>query len=381
MPLYNVKNRGMKFAPLGSIRKGMQVPVLDKETGKPKKRNGEIVTRPKEMPHFIFHADATREEQIVGKLASEYGGTEIKSLNVLLAFPDPAQCWSCWMEAYNHNQLIARSDERILTYLFDTESNETLVKDGAVIMHSSAKNSPAALLVRDIPVGSPVPYVEDMVVGTSKSSNAPITFSAVGRLTVVIPELHKGDNPLPLGTWKVVTGGYWTDIPQIDSAMEMVKSICKITGCTANMIPLLLRRAEVESTYTKEDGSQGKRTSYPLVLEVRGDVISGLLETYNSSPFLNMLESHPAPALNAPAEAQEENYGDAPAEAIEADAVSAVPFMTYDAAKQVLIHVQRVEKFMGELNPQQLQYVVEHEDKYSFQQVDAARVLLADSGD
>lgn len=370
MPLYNVQNRGMKFAPLGSIRKGMQVPVVNKETGKPKKRGGEIVTRPKEMPYFIFHPDAAREEQIMGKLVQVHGGLEIKAIDVLLAYPDPSKCWSCWMEAYNNSQLIARSDERVITYLFDTASNETLIKDSVVIAHSSAASSAAGLIVKDIPIGSPVNYVEDMVVSVSKSSNTPIKFAPVGRLTVVIPELHKGENPLPFGTWKVVTGGYWMDIPQIDSTMQMVESICKLTGCGANMIPLLLRRSEVETSYVKEDGSQGKRISYPLQLDVRGDVISGLLEKYDSSPFETFLLEQPtqAPALNSPVDV-EENFEDSVVEPIIPEALNS----EYEEARKFIVSVRGTEKFMDELTDEQLVYASTHGKP---EQQNAAKIVL-----
>lgn len=290
MPLYNVMERGLKLPRIGTIRKGVQVPVMN-EDGKPKKnKNGQIVTRPKELPWFVFKcAESTNGDggnEVEQAIYAAYGSKEIKELNVFLAYPDAFTNFSFWLEAYTFNQLVARSDERTLTYLFDTVSNETLVKDGVLLKHSSKPDSPAGKIVTPYKVGDTIPHQPDMILGESKESGRAITFKAVGRLTVVIRELRR------LATFTLITGGYWYDIPQIYSTIKMVDQITQATGRGANTIPLTLRRIPREHPYTAEDGSKKKKVGYDVELEVRGDIIAGLLQSFDASPFALAIQNN-----------------------------------------------------------------------------------------
>lgn len=304
MPLYRVLDRGLRLPRIGTIRKGSQVPVIDKTSGQPKHNAaGEIVMRPKEERHFIFHIDPTQQEEVLAVLGKAYGTREIMELNVFLANPDAFSNWSSWMEAYNYNQLVARSDERNVLYLFDVYTNETLVRD-VVIAHSKNPESPAGKLVKGIEIGKPLPYNPEMVVAISKTSQKAITFKAVGRLNVVIKELRR------LVTFTVITGGYWYDIPAINTTVDILDSIAQATGRGANTIPLRLRRVERERTYTAEDGSKKKKICYDIELEIRADITAGLLETYEESPFAIKLQSPRQPTLpELSASEPDEDYG------------------------------------------------------------------------
>lgn len=315
MPLWNVMNRGLRLPRIGTIRKGIQVPVLDKETGKPKKKNGNIVTYPKEVPYFVFKcAESTGSDaanEIEQAIYAAYGSNQIYEINCFLAYPDAMQNFSFWMEAYTFNQLVARSDERVITYLFDIVTNETLIKDSVIVKLSSNPSSPAGKIVAPYKVGDSVPYVESMVLGKAKDSERPLTFKAVGRLTLVIRELKR------LATFTLITGGYWSDIPQIYSTIEIIDQIVKSTGRGANTIPVSLRRVPREVHFTDENGDKKKKTSYDVQMEIRSDIIAGLLETYNDSPFALALSGGPVtPALPEHVDAVAEDY----TEAIEAEA-------------------------------------------------------------
>lgn len=297
MPLYNVMERGLRLPRIGTIRKGIQVPVVDRETGKPKKNGkGEVMMYPKEMPHFVFHVDPTQEADVFGILNNLYGKPEeIKELNVFLAKPDAFSNWSAWQEAYNFNQLIARSDERHILYLFDTESNEILIKDGVIVNMPSKPNSPAGSLLKGYKVGDQLPYQKDMIVSQSKGQDAKaITFKAVGRLEIIVKEVCLELQRLV--TFTVITGSYWYDIPSIQSAVTLIDEICKITGKDANTIPLLLRRVEREHPYTDKDGQKKRKVSHDIELELQGKVVMGLLQSYNDNPFANDIEKR----LNSP---------------------------------------------------------------------------------
>ena len=348
MPLMNVMARGMKLPRIGTIRKGSQVPVIDRETGNPKKnKNGEVVMRPKEESFFVFHIDPAQQDEVLAVLSKHYGSKEITELNVFLALPDAYSNWSAWMEAYNFNQLVARSDERVVTYLFDVESNETLIREGIVIAHSKNPNSPAGKLVNPLPIGAQLPYAPDMVLALPKSeAGKPITFKAVGRLTVVIKELRR------LVTFTVITGGYWYDIPAISTTIDILDSIAQTTGRGANTIPLRLRRTERERKYTDENGAKKTKTSYDIDLEIRADITAGLLETYEESPFALKLENakHQVLPELIQGAVEEEDFGGTIAED---------PIQVEDEAsinKPVPVQVEEADEMIDPLELRAVQY-------------------------
>ena len=351
MPLYSLMKRGMRLPSIGKIRKGEQVPVIDPASNLPKKKNGEIVMRPIERPYFVFTIDQMQEAEVRSALRKSYGTDQIKELNVFLAHPDAMSNFSFNMEAYNANQRVAVSDERTVTYLFDVDTNTTLIKDGVIVEHSKKPESPAGKLVNHLPIGSELPYAPDMILAQSKTSDRAITFKAVGRLTVIIRELRRVE------TFTVMTGGYWYDIPQIWTTIEMLDSIAQATGRGANTIPLKLRRVEREHKYTADDGSKKKRTYYDLELVIRTDIVAGLLESYDGAPFTFNLLENTRPQLpelspvNELTEAYEEELTEAPGDSPE-----------LIAARQVTVKLNhgKLEKFMADLSDAQLKYVVEH---------------------
>lgn len=365
MPLYNVMQRGLRLPRIGTIRKGIQVPVM--EGDKPKKgRNGQIVTRPKEMPHFIFkcaESTANPADNIEAELYNLYGTNEIKALNVFLAFPDAEQNFSFWLEAYTHSQLIARSDERVITYLYDVETNQTLIRDGVVIEHSTNPDTPAGQIANKFPIGQAVPHTPELVLGKAKESGAEIKFKAVGRLTVVIRELKR------LATFTLITGGYWYDIPQIYSTIQIVSEICRATGRGANTIPLVLRRTEVEGTYTDSTGAKKKKMRYDVELEIRPDFTRYLLETYESTPVALMLEQSNTGQPILP-----DNVTDVAEEFTEAETEAVEEGISYIEAKTLKVKGKKGTKMLGELDETQLHYVVEHGNDA---EREAALVVLA----
>jgi len=367
MPLYNIMNRGLRLASLGNIRKGIQVPVMDGD--KPKRGKGnQIVTRPKEMPHFVFKfAESTNSPTEINPVEQElyqlYGTNEIKALNVFLAYPDAFQSFSFWLEAYTFNQLIARSDERNIQYLFDVESQETLVRDGILIKKSSKPNSHAGQITKGIEVGQPVPHLENMVIGKTESDRN-IEFKAVGRLVVVIKELRR------LATFTLKTGGYWYDIPQIYSTIRIIDEITKATGRGANTIPLILRRVEREGTFTDDKGAKKKRVRHDVELEIRADIVSGLLAGYDESPFaLSIQNNQPVLPSNVETVA-EEDYADV------VDSIDGIAEMSIDDAKKtIIVTTQGNRMLMGELSPEKLQKVLDS-SKSTPEQKAAAHIIL-----
>lgn len=380
MPLYNVMKRGMKLPRIGTIRKGMQVPIIDQNTGQPKKKNGEIVMRPVEKPFWVFNLDQNQEADVMTALQQTYGTKEITDLNVFLAMPDAFSNFSFWMEAYNANQLVARSDERVVTYLFDVDTNTTLVKDGVIVDHAKNKDSAAGKLVNHLKIGAELPYSADMVLAQSRTSDRAITFKAVGRLDVVIKELRR------LVTFTVITGGYWYDIPQIWSTIEIIDSVAQATGRGANTIPLVLRRVQREHKYTADDGSKKKKTSHDIQLEIRNDITAGLLASYDGAPFTFNLMGNNQPTLPQFGSVEPtESFGSDEDAALDVESEDLPPttnallsasFMTYEQARKVEIITRGGKtKTMDTLTPEQL-LRVSTSPTAETKQIDAANILL-----
>lgn len=292
MPLYRVLARGMKLPRIGTIRKGSKVPILD--NGKPRlNAKGEAVMRPVEQPYWVIHVDAADDERTLETLYDAYGTREITCLNVYLLYPDADLNWSSWMEAYTAGQLVARSDERIITYLSDPTNGQTLIQDGRVANLPKNPKSPTARLIEGLGVGDILSYSEDMVLAVSAGSNEPITWKAVGRLSVVIKELGRPDR-----WFQMITGSYWYDIPFVYTAIDKVRDVARYTNRPANTIPLLLKRVPVETSYEDENGKKHRKTMHCVQLELRDDVVKGLMQAYEDTPFTFQLASRPTlPAL------------------------------------------------------------------------------------
>jgi len=319
MPIFGITQRGLRFPRLGTIRKGQQEPVIDRETGKPRLNNrNEAIMRPVEMPWFVFNTDTmlgeyipegvderamTKKElmewkkktavekqeheerdyklryELLEEIYRVYGTNQITQLNVFLPYPEAEPAFNFWLEAYANNQLIARSDEVKITFLFDTSTSEVLVRGGLIVRHSGNPRSVAGSLVEDLPIGGVLPYEKDMVVAQAKSSGDKIGFKASGRLNIVIPELKR------LATWMVITGA-WSDIASIYSAVDIIGQISRVTGRPANTIPLILRRVPRQQKYEDENGKTHSSTKHYIEAQVVSDAVKGLLTAYENTPFM-----------------------------------------------------------------------------------------------
>jgi hypothetical protein len=282
-PIYSVQERGEKLPQLGTIRKGIKKPVV--KDGKPKlQADGNPIMYPAEVEYLVVHPTPTLLDGVKKVFKEVYGDEKPKSIEVFLAFSDANKNWDYWLEAYNFNQRISYSDEKTVLYLFDTDTNQILVKDGAVVNHSNNPNSMAGKLVKDLSIGSVLPYAPDMLVSESKSSGAGIKFKAVGRLKIIIPHLHTIGG-MPFGYFTVLTGDQYVDIPVITTIINKVNEISKATGRPANTIPLTLMRLPFERSYRADDGSKKRKTAYSMELAIRPALVAQLLKSYADTPL------------------------------------------------------------------------------------------------
>jgi hypothetical protein len=320
------------------IRKGEQIPV--EKDGKPVKRGGDIVMRPVERPWFVFSTDMqkaryipnpqlTKKENeqkqmeaqdreyriahdLLDTIYNHYGTNQIMELIVHLPYPNAHHAFNFWLEAYVANQKIAQSDERTITYLFDTLTGEVLIRNGLLVRYSSNPHSVDESIVKSYPLGGTVPYEKDMVIGETKTKNEPVILKPVGRLNVFMPELRRGGTAL-------LNTGSWRDITSIYSAVELINQISQVTGRPANTIPLRLTRVPTEFSYEDENGKTRKSTKYFIEAEVISDGLQGML-TALESPMTYALTSGVKDEPMKPE--PEEDYGDYPDEITEAEIMS-----------------------------------------------------------
>jgi hypothetical protein len=190
---------------------------------------------------------------------------------------------------------------------------------------------------------------------------------------VVIKELRR------LATFTVMTGGYWYDIPQIWSTVEIIDSIAQATGRGANTVPLKLRRVEREHKYTDDSGAKKKKVSYDIQLEIRPDITAKLLESYDGAPFTFNLSGTSQPVLPELGSGElSESYGDDD-DTIDAESTNLPAVVRtetdpeYEAARALSLMVKGKPTLLGDLTDEQLVYASTHGKA---EQQSAARVIL-----
>lgn len=223
MAIKGLTDRGYMFPEIGQIRKG---------AAKDPKQN-----RPgPDLSYFRVEIDANdaRGAQFV----SIYGN-EPKDIHILFAFNEMELNWEAWYEAYTAGRMVARSNGEYFIYLVNVKTGEREVINGL-----NAK-------------GERVPHRE--IVGSYKTNSGKtedIKMKPVGRLKVVIPELHS------LAYMTVHTTSIY-DIMNISSQLEAVQSM---NGGVIAGVPLTLRRRKkMISTPDLNDKSKRVRREKHLI--------------------------------------------------------------------------------------------------------------------
>jgi len=277
MPIYNLNLRKQMVGKAGNIRKGIKEPVLNKKTNKPEinPKTGEIVTRPAEVDYFVFKidgADPELEEQVKQLYDKP------KKITAFLAASDKARTWDYWFEAYNFNQLLARSDGITVTYLFDTVTRQKIIDKGRIV-EVPTKETPVSELLGNLGVGDVLGYYDGMVVARNQDGE-PIFFDAHGRLNVILRDLRRQL------TWTLHTGGLYGDVPHITEMVDIIQDLSTAMKIPAVMIPFTLTRYEVQRNYTDKNKQKRHRKGWDIRMEVLPEFFSGVLEVYRNSPLM-----------------------------------------------------------------------------------------------
>jgi len=309
MPIVNVALRAQKLPRIGTIRKGIKKPVIDKNTGEPRVgARGEIVTYPSEVPYFVFNTDPTDTK--TPEIIAEKYGLEPMEIDVYLPFRTVEANWDYWLEAYVFSQMVGRSDGQVVKFLRDIETGEMLIKNGQVVAHSSDPTSAAGQLVNDLKIGDILGYYDEMVLArTGNDKENEVRFKAVGRLQVVLPVLNR------MATFTVMTGSLYYDIPFINSAIDVAQDIAHALNINLNTIPMKLRRVPIEVSVPGKDGTRKKVTKHFIQMEVNPDFVAEMMKLHSRLPSLTSASSPERyPQLDAGDYVEEDESIDAPEE-------------------------------------------------------------------
>lgn len=330
MPITNLTNVPKSFLKLGQIRKGA-----------PKGQNAPG----KDLDYFrVTFLKGKNSQEIEARFKSVYG-EKPDYLHVRFADHSIESVWDANFECYKQGGLVAKAGstaERGLYWIFyrDPETMETLISD------ERARNQVGYdLLAKPIDINQPI----------YKNKNGdPFYLEPVGRLKVVIPEIAE----IAVGFFEFRPESP-RDIRNISAELSAFDSVARQYGKTIAGIPFILRRRE-EEVSKRIDGKLVAGKSFVVHLDVMGEWGARALNVIERLALPEIVEGEEVeevPALQSGTQIEETHE------------------MTYDEAAQTVVHIRGgKERLMGELNPEQLNYVIEKGTKPNV--VEAAKVVL-----
>lgn len=220
MPIKGLSDRGGSFPQIGTIRKGAK--KTDNAPGK-------------DLTYFRVELDE-REEDARKKILEVYGA-EPQEIRIVFPFAEVWRCFDSWLEAYTAGRMVARSDGEKFIYKLDAQTNAVEVLNGEPFV-----------AYKDEPVG----YYTDR-----EGRQQPIMCRPVGRLKVVIPELHR------LVYFVVLTGSKH-DIGNISAQLE---ALSRINNGSIMGVPMVLKRRPKPISCPKPDGTRARYVKWMLSIE------------------------------------------------------------------------------------------------------------------
>lgn len=232
MAIKGLTDRNLSFPVIGHIRKG-----APKEPNKPGK----------DLTYFRVEFDDA-EVKAAQKFAAAYGDKPT-FIRIILPFNEIKRMWDAWLEAYTAGRMVARADGEYYTYQIDTNTGDTIVKNGLDDQ------------------GNRRPYIEGEPAGKDYKGR-PVFCKPVGRLMVIIPELERAAYMML----------HTTSVHDIRNISEQLEAFSRLNGGQIAGIPLILRRRPKEIS-TPRDGGQRVRTKKSLLsIEADPDWVKKALE-------------------------------------------------------------------------------------------------------
>ena len=269
------ENTRMRLPKIGNIRKGVKVPVIDKNTKKPALDNfGKIKTYPKEVPHFVVSFDVPGLQE---RFEKAYGKEPV-TINCFLAASDVNRVWMSAYEAYSYSEKTAASDGVNITYLLDPTTSQKIIINGVISEMPTNSNGPAAKVVQGFGLGDSVPF-------TDETQDA-LGLTPHGRLNVIVAELNER------AFLTVHTGGRYGDVPHLEYMVDEIFDLAEGINRSPIMIPFTLTRYEVERKY-KQEGKTKKRVGWDIMMRISDKVFEGVMQAYQANPIRLIVDQQP----------------------------------------------------------------------------------------
>lgn len=361
MPIANLTTNIPKaFMKLGHIRKGEKVTkeFTNRTTGE--KYTQEV---PVDLDYFrVTFQPGVLSDALSAKFREVYGPKPTE-INIRFADSEISEVWDANYECYKQGGLIAKAGTRdtgpYWIFYRDPETSEVLVRDGAAVGSAGRE-----FFDKPLDLDTPIYY---------NSKKEPIRMEPVGRLQVVIPELAS----LAVGffTFQPIST---RDIRNITAELGAFEAIAKSYGKSITGVPFKLVRREEEITKNIK-GKLSKGPSWVVHLDAGGEWGRLAIETIERLALPDVIEANYTDVdeeEDFPSEPEQTEVQGINTPLLVAPAAPAA-FVTYDMAKQVIVHVKKQEKLMGELNHEQLLYIAKNENgKMSREQIEAAKIIL-----
>ena len=343
MPISNLTNVPNSFLKLGQIRKGApkgeDVPGPDLEYFRVTYLKG----YDKKTEKLGLARHTVNPKDLEAKFVEVYG-EQPKDINIRFADHSVESVWDANYECYKQGGLVAKAgstEERGLFWIFyrHPETMEAIISDGRARTAEGEE-----LRKKPIDLANPI---------YKNKAGKPFFLEPVGRLKVVIRELAE------------IAVGYFEfrpesprDIRNISAELGAFDAIAKQYGKTIAGIPFVLRRRE-EDVPKRINGKLTSGKSWVVHLDVSGEWGAraiGILERL-ALPEIIEGEAQEIPQLDS-GEYQE----------------PIISAMSYEDASQFIVPTKSGgEKFMSELNQEQLNRIIE---KNVPDLMEAAKVVL-----
>lgn len=255
---------------VGKIRAGVQVPVIDKTTGKPKTRSGETVTRPAAIDHFrVDPEDGVTAPESAASFHDVYG-EEPRTIRCLLPGHEIADVWEGAFRLYGTSKLKRRCNGETCAERLETGGWET----------------------------------KPCVCGPRRNTDADGVCKLGWTLNVLLPDV------LGMGVWQVTTGSE-ISVRKISAFLQMMK---------LTMGSLLMVEFTLALTPEKVSPDGKTKTVYVLTPQAVSATPAQLLEGGGRRAVASIEAGH-SPAMPAPADDEETRGPEGEQEPLEGDVI------------------------------------------------------------
>jgi recombination directionality factor gp3-like protein len=298
MPIRGLTDRGLSFPQIGIIRKGSPKQTITRD-------NKEIQIQGKDLQFFRVVFD--ENEVAASETFKEIYGDKPTQIKIVFPFNEVERVWDAWLEAYTASRLLARSDGETVIYwrkdgrVLAAAGRATVTEEIEIAIRIAKEKYEKRKL--QLVEGSPIPYIDGMVFGGT--AKTPGIAKPVGRLRVVIPDLHRLATLTFMTTSKrdiIAMGG--GDSGELGSIVR----VCQSVRVPFAGVPLILKRRKEEVSVPQDDGSAKRLPKWMVHIEPDPEFVA------RANIAMHRLAMPKIPLLDIPEEEDEDI--DVPAEPV-----------------------------------------------------------------